>query len=236
MIRNLKALGLALVAVFALSALAASSASAVDKFTAAKSPVVITGTSHNNKFTITNPDVGFECTTSSFSATYTSGATEITVDATYTGTILQTSGTHEHCTATSPATKATVSMEGCDYDLTGNTTGLDNGKTDATVWVTCPTGKEIKIVTNAGCTIRVPSQTPTEGGVVYTNEAGKVKVDVTATGVTYTSEGPLCSLGGIPSEANNSDYTGDVVVSGFEDNGGTTEPFTEGAAVNVEVT
>jgi hypothetical protein len=237
MSRNLKALGLALVAVFALSALAASSAWAADKFTAAKSPVVVTGTSHSDKLTLTNPHITVQCTTSSFSATYTNGATEITLDTTFTGTVQQTSGTHEHCSATNPPTKATVSMEGCDFDLTGSTTGSDGGATDATTSLTCPAGKEVKYATNGGCTLTFPAQTPTEGGVTYVNEpGGKVRVNVTDTGFTYTSEGALCALAGIASEANSVDYADTVVLSGFEDHGGTTEPFSEGAAVSIEVT
>jgi hypothetical protein len=235
MSRNLKALGLALVAVFALSALAASSASAIDKFTTG-STAVVTGTSHDNVFRTTSPVFEATCTTSSFSGTVGFGATEITIDATYTGTINQTSGTHEHCTATTPASKTTVSMEGCDYDLTGSTTGSDGGKTDATVWVTCPAGKEIKMTTNSGCNFKVPGQTSTSGGVTYVNEpGGKVKAVMTSTGVTYTTEGALCALAGFPSEGNNADYIGTVVLSGFQDNGGNTEPFTEGNAVVIEV-
>ena len=52
MIRNLKALGLTLFALCALGVMTASVASATDFFTSVSSSALLTGTSHNNVFSI----------------------------------------------------------------------------------------------------------------------------------------------------------------------------------------
>jgi hypothetical protein len=235
MIRNLKALGLAVVAVFAMSAMTASAASATDFFTTSKESAWLTGTSHDNKFSLGNTN--FECTTSKFTATVENGKSVATALPNYTGRINET----PHGTACD-ATLGTVTIDvnDCHYKLTGETTGSDGG-TDATVWIECPTGQSIQITSSAGPVISVPSQTPTEGGVTYTNvpnhsAAGSaVKVTATATGITATCAPTFtCGLAGIPSHSNTSKYTGTVTVTGYEDGGGTTTAPTEGSPIPVE--
>jgi hypothetical protein len=243
MIRNLKVLGLVLGAVFAFSAAAASTASAVDTLTTAgQQNAIITATSHDHKFEITSTKTQVKCTTSVFSATAKNGASTITVEPTYFGTEKTTPAhaANEDCNASAPASWAIVDMNGCDYELTGHTTGKGVG-TDATVWVKCPVGKEITITTNVGCTIHIHEQTPTEGGVTYINETdagGKkvVKIKVTATGITYSAPAFACALGGIPSESNNSDYTGTAIAACFEDLKGTNHlTFVEGKQIDCEM-
>jgi hypothetical protein len=222
MIRNnLKTLGLALVAVFAFSAMAASSASAVDTFTGPAGSIPITATGTNNKLEITGAGAKFECTTAHFAGTTTSGSKEITVTPTYSGTMNVTPHT-THCSGTGPPLH--VHMNGCAYILTGNTTGEDPpvvGK-DATVWIECPivggVQKEITTTnTGLGVTIHIPPQTPTTGGVRYTNNvpvAGQVTIHTTLTGITYTCTPAFtCTLGGLGHHGNNSDYTGTIVAS-----------------------
>ena len=244
MTRNLKVLGLALVAMFTLGAVTASSAFAVDHFTAEKEKAVLTSTvSENNVFKITtgaeNPPK-VECKTSKFSGTFVTSATTVTVFPTYKGTVKKEVD-ENHCTF--GAGKAEVELNGCDYDLTGETTKEDKtGKVgkDAVVSVTCPKEKEITVKTNLGCTLHIPEQTPTEGGVVYTNitHLGKKAIEVTATvtGITYTSTGALCGAAGISSEGNNADYTGTVIGTCYEDlgNGEKTDEFKEGAQIGCE--
>jgi hypothetical protein len=206
-------LGLALGAVLALSAMAASSASAIDTFTGPAGNIPITGLSHDNKFEITGPGTNVQCTTSHFTGTITNGTSHATINATYSGKVNETPHDPNECT-TSIGT-ATIDMNGCDYDLTGTTTGSDEGLTDATISVTCPAPATHIIITNStGLKLKVPPQTPTSGGVTYTNQAGgKVKVKTTATGITYTCESAfLCGLAGIPTEGNTADYTGSVEV------------------------
>jgi hypothetical protein len=241
MIRNLKALGLALVAVCALGALAASSASAVtDVVTTPAGNTWVTGTSHDNKLTIPGKSE-VKCTTSKYFATVKNGDTHLTVGATYSGIIGETPHTNPDCTVEGVInTTALVAMNGCDYELTGTTTGLDAGKTDATVSVICPVGKKIEIKTTAGCTVSVPTQTPTVGGVAFTNKvpvAGKVTIDITATGVTYSTNF-ACQLAGLSAEANDALFTGTVVTEGFVDTSGTVaaDNAVEGASKSIEVT
>jgi hypothetical protein len=212
MIRNLKVLGLALGAVFAFSAMAASSASAIDTFTVeGGGSVAVSGLSHNNKFEITGPGTNVKCTTSTFSGTATNGASSLTITPTYTGKVEETP---HGVPCTSSIGTATIDMNSCDYDLTGTTTGSDTG-TDAIVSITCPANTEIVITNSTGLNLKIPAQTPTSGGVTYTNEAGKVNVKATSTGITYTCESAfLCNVAGIATEGNTADYTGNVVASG----------------------
>jgi hypothetical protein len=230
MTRNLKTLGLALVAVFAMSAIAASTALAAnDQFTTTKTTAWLTGTSHDNLYEITGAKQDFTCTTSQFTGTFKNKSTEVTVLATYTGLVNETPHNTEHkCSASIGTIK--IDMNHCHYILTGFTDKEDpkaSGKFDAKIWITCPedpaTKKEKEItITGAGtCTIQIPSQTPTEGGVVYENlplhtGGAAVKVTATVTGITYTST-PACGLLGIKAEANDTDYKGTVIVTGYED-------------------
>ncbi len=135
-------------------------------------------------------------------------------------------------------------MNGCHYRLTGSTTGEDPpvvGK-DATVWIECPVGQVIKITSNVGPVISIGSQTPTKGGVTYTNlpnhpGGASVTVKTTVTGITYSCAPAFaCGLGGIPTHGNDADYNGHVIVTGYEDTEGLPTPVTEGPRVPVSVT
>jgi hypothetical protein len=222
MTRNLKVLGLALGAMLVLGATAASSASAVDTLTAVKSPETISASNPhpnpgaNNKFIITGSGqilFSLECTTSKIHSTINNGASQAVLTAEYTGTINVSPHT-THCSST--FAPATVTMNGCAYILTGKTTGSDNG-TDAIIWVGCtPSTNEITIhIPGAGMTFEIPAQTPTSGGVKYTNEGPKIRIKATATGITYTCTPVfVCGLAGIASEDNNADYTGEALASG----------------------
>ncbi len=237
MIRKLKVLGLALGAVFALSATMASGASAVDTFTVEGGGVntaVLTGESANNIFEITSNGFKIECAVSRFAGTVTNGASTATIFPTYY--------------QTTPATKcpttlgnALVKMNGCDYDLTGSTTGSDGGAADATVSITCTGTNKIEIQGPLGCTLSIPAQTPTSGGVTYTNEGAgatrAVTVKATSTGITYTASN-ACTLVGFSTHGNDADFTGSVTVKGFVDNGSggpNPDEFSEGAQKGIEV-
>ncbi len=214
MIRNLKLLGLALGAVFAFSAMAASSASAVDTFTtSAGASDTATGVGTDNEFKITGPEAFVKCTTAHFSGTITNGSAHATITPTYTGRLNETPhGTK--CDSFANGT-STVNMNGCDYELSGNTTGTDAGATDATVSIICtPSTNEITITTSLGVVLKIPAQTPTSGGVTYVNKVGgKVEVKATATGITYTCETAFfCGINGIASAGNSADYIGTVLV------------------------
>jgi hypothetical protein len=235
MIRNLKAFGLSLVAMFALGAMSASAASAVDVVTT-EGTALVTGVGHDHEFkyyTVSN--VNFRCTTSRFAATVVNGASETTVDVTYSGTLNQGSN-HTHCNTNAGGT-VTVDTTGCGFILTGNTDAkvyTSDTKQDATVWVHCEGTNVIKITSSLGPVISVPAQTPTAGGVVYHNVAnGDVQVTATATGVTASCAPTFsCTLAGIPHHSNSTEYTGKVTMAGFAYSDALPTPVTEGAAKN----
>jgi outer membrane lipoprotein SlyB len=213
-----KALGLGLLMVLALSALA-SPATSSDSFTSAASSTVLTGTGEP-LFQFTPAKLQLTCKTSKYNGTFTGGAVgEITVTATYTGNATEEDG--PNCSG-AVVGNVSVNMNGCDYKFTGATTGVDHEYVTkfGTLTVTCPAGKEVEI-SWSGCTVKIPGQTPTEGGLTYTNETenglGILKAPVVLTGLTYTSTGPICALDGVSSEANTLDLLDIFKATGYED-------------------
>src|ERR1044072_7853430 len=152
--RNLKILGLALVASLALSAMAASAASA-------NTAVVTPGHHIEGLFGEDNPlnhaltgVAGVECTTAHYEGTATTST--ITLKPTF-----------ELCHTTSGA-PATVTVNGCDYQLTLG--GPLNGMVAPVkhVQLVCPGSAQIEVhvygnvnQTIHACTINIPGQTPT---------------------------------------------------------------------------
>jgi len=210
MIRNYKALGLAFVAMLALSAFMAQTASAVP-LTVEGKKVDLTGEQIEGKHKFTS-SATVECTTATFSSvhsTETSGQiNELTVTPTYTG-----------CTAFGFAT-AHVKTNGCTYTFTTPTDiGVETVTWDASqVHILCPESKKIEITpTSFGvsvCTQSVAAQTPTDAAnshVVGTNVANSIPMDValnvTLAGISYTGTGGACGTAG-----NNATYSGKATI------------------------
>ena len=128
MIRNIKALGLALVAVFAMSAMAASAAQAAE-FTAAEYPATITATPDGTgKQVFTSGPLGgkVRCNTVSGTSTLAGASTEMLAEEIeYTG----------ECKALG-LLPATIHMNGCKYRFT----------VSGSVHIECPTGASITVV------------------------------------------------------------------------------------------
>ncbi len=212
MSNKLKVLGLAFVAIFAMSAVAASAASAAETFHSDGHPTTLTAEAKTNQvFTTTVGKV--TCTAVSLdNTTITAEEThEITAHPTYTG-----------CTGPLGIT-IRVNMTSCDYNFTSTRTGEH-----AQVHIECATtGDEIDVRkeifgVESEC-IRVPAQTPTGGGVTYTNgEANGIRdvvVKATVTGIKYTEMGGVgCGTAG--TVVNDGTYTGEVTVKGDNDPGG----------------
>jgi hypothetical protein len=177
MIRNLKALGLALVAVFAMSALAASAAQALPELTAGAHGTAV-GTEIIHKDVGTGNNVGHE---------FTVGNRKIKCDeVSFTGDNLATSQTtltvtpsYNKCTTT-PALgvvlHGTVTLNGCDYMF--HATGFDAPLWTASVDIVCPKDKliEVHLYKNAGhteeaCTITIGPQEGLTGNSIE-NVAG----------------------------------------------------------------
>jgi hypothetical protein len=216
MMRNLKALGLALFAVLALGALAVASASAAgEQFHADVEPSVLTGTNEgegNHVFKAGEAEV--VCTTAKFAGTTsTKTTTSQNVHPTYSG-----------CTFLGSA--ATVDTAGCNYVLSSE---VGAGGV-APVEISCTGTNKIK-VTGAGCTLSFGSQL-TEGGATYKTLATtpKTVTSTSNTKATFTKSGLLC--GAVTGTVGT--YTGSVITKTYEDKGGPTneDEYTEGAQVN----
>ena len=219
MIRKFKALGLALVAVFAFSALAATGASAAT-FHSDVEPTIITGSNAgegSHVFKASGAEI--QCPIAEFKGT-AAKKTENTIKLhpTYGGCIFLEEN-------------AAIDTTGCDYIFHGTT----NAGGHLPVQISC-TGTNVIKVTTGACTLSFGNQTAT-GGVKATNfgsfSSRDMTVDATAT-VTFTKSGPLCFL----ISGTTGTYTGGTTVKGYVDNGVTGNidegaTYKEGAQVGV---
>lgn len=243
---NLKALGLALLAAFAMSAVAASAAHGTTaKFTAAEYPAVATGaqegqpTNSDNYFEAT-PNRKTECHVATYEATLAAASTELTVTPHYT-----------QCS--SSILDVTVDLNGCHFTFK---TGAIHSTTEVTgtATVNCAEGKEITITAGGAptCIIHIPGDNTVPGspknvnltGVTFTNIAnGDVTVDVDITNqIHYTdtdTQPILCPFMGESTNANGS-FRSTVLVEGFKEtkhgtNSTGNTSYEHGAAVNIDV-
>jgi hypothetical protein len=221
MIRNLKALGLALIAVFAFAAISAAGASAETPETKIHGALQttpdgtanITGTElgGNHKFVVAGIGT-VECQESEFHGHIAGKTTSPTFTPTY-----------NLCTMTvfGVSRPATVTHNECTYTLTAHHF-LEEQDTKGTgqIHVVCPPGKkiEIHVFNNAAhtelrCTYAVEPQTISTG-ISFHNTAvgsnGKKVVDITATkapAITKKLSGTVLQCGGAEFA---SEYTGTV--------------------------
>ncbi len=202
MTREFKTLGLCLVAVFAMSAVAATAAQA-EKFTSANYPAAVPGEQVGAlplEFEVTN--AGVECGTATFSGTLAAASETLTITPNY-----------QNCLV-GGAIPATVDLNGCDYlfHVTGvKTVGAD---------VECPTtagGVTDKIVITVpatGCEIQVPEQMGLKKLTVKNEAAGDMLITLAITNIQY-SQNAKCP-GGVQSEKTGA-YSGQITLKG--DNG-----------------
>jgi hypothetical protein len=215
MTRNLKVLGLALVAVFAMSAVVSSAAQAkfhtLTTFPTTES-VIFTGSALATQEFAVGSKATVKCSEVSLekASVNTDKSTSITAYPLYNKT--------ENTCEVSPFGKGTVHMNGCYYTFTSETdvNGL------AEVHVVCPPEKVIEITGPAGCTIKVGTQTVR--GVKYANkgegETGMyIEVTPEVTGIAYTSTG-ACQLIGIKASASDGTYKGAVKATADKINAG----------------
>jgi hypothetical protein len=216
MMRNIKMLGLAVLAISAMGIVGASAAQAgVGELHVETGPNAdITGEqTEQHVFLLTEFGVETRCTQALFEGTISGAvagqttATEATLTPQYTG-----------CTSFF-GSSATVNMNGCKYTITG-------GKSELTAEVDitgCTSGKGIEIVTSL-CTVKVPVQTGLSH-IVFANVAGPpkdVNAQVTVQGITYEfSAGSFCP-GAKGVLHHDGDYTGKATFKGFVDQGKTT--------------
>jgi hypothetical protein len=195
MVRKCKALGLALIAMFALSAFVAQGASAVPltvELPAGQKNAFYTGDQGGGLHEFTTPNGSVKCTTAVFAAktTVESTVNEITISPSYSG-----------CSAFGFAT-AHVKPNGCTYTFTTPTTIDANTVTwhPEQIHIVCSGENKIEITpTSFGvsvCTQFVGTQTPTKGHVVGKNVEKSSPMDilleVTLEGIHYTGTGGIC--------------------------------------------
>ncbi len=200
MTRKFKALGLAILALCAMSAFAASSASA--NFDGEVEHVNLEGNqTGNHVFTTAVGTV--TCKKAKFTGTSLSGTAVV---GGWTTSDITVAASYSECTAF--GFSATVNMNGCEYTMTRTTIDA-NSVPIGPVHVICPGTNKIKIVAAGFCTMEVGAQTP-EGHVSYKNEgAGKsrdVLVTSTVTGISYSGN---CGSG------SGGTYSGGVTTKGF---------------------
>lgn len=211
MTRNLKALGLALIAAFAISAVVASTASAAAaKFRSEASSTILTGKQHagNDKFVTDGGTV--ECNEATYVGSQTgTEATEASVTPTYSG-----------CTAFFFINVPIVTNE-CEYTFTSGEKNAQ-GNFEGSTHIECPAGKAIEVKASSTCTVTVGTQTPTGGTITYTNvgtgTTREITVDVALTGIHYTEDG---SGTGCPhgQATTNGTYNGAALVTGENEEG-----------------
>jgi hypothetical protein len=189
MIHKSKVLGLAFVAVAAMSVAAVPAAQASELHATFAGNVSILGsnTAQHSQHVFTTAAGSIKCTQSLFEGTapYVGGpqvtAQELTLTGRYTG-----------CTGFGLA--ATLDMSGCKYtvtnkhSVTGHTTALT-----AYVDITgCTTGKTIEVTMAGPCLVTFPEQ-HNLGHIVFSNNPAASPHDVTAnftvTGITYEAHG-----------------------------------------------
>jgi hypothetical protein len=250
--RQLKALGLALVAFVALSAVVAQGALAEEFFHTHAKHVVITGEQHPQfpqQRTIFNNNAGDkkgELTCKKLHLTGDEEGVETPGTGTWTSTTLTVHPVYEECEITTPfKSAATVNTGKCHYRTTSNTEVTTKEPVEqkhARVRITCPKGENIRIETpSTGCVITINNEENPVGsgefgqttthGVVYTNvntsatkETNKKEITAHDTwkGIKYTSNF-TCQLAGIPASSEKAEYEGTRTTRVFKYVSGTTE-------------
>jgi hypothetical protein len=222
MIRNLKALGLALVAMFAMSAVVAAAAQATASNFKADS------TTENAIFKASedpgNPTQDFLTDFGDFKCqTVSAEGTAAKTTASVTATNVKYAGHFEggeECEALSQAFGAEVKFNGCDYVFhAGTSTGT--GTSAGTADIECPEEAVIEVAVAGGlCTVTVPEQTGL-GPITYHNVAVEgsnndvvtLEAEIDNT-IDYEGHGLFCETGA----RFNGDYFGSAVVKAFNHN------------------
>jgi hypothetical protein len=200
MTRNLKILGLSVLAGLALSATSASPASASPKFHSEFAGIFLTGGQTGVVANVLTTDLGeMKCNVVKFNGT----------QAAMTTTTMTLTPKYEECKI--GGENAVVTMHGCNY-----TFHLEEQEepVEARMGIECPVGQKIEIDT-AECTTTISPQEPRKT-VTFTNEGEgttrSVIADLNVTGIHYIEHGAGCASQKETTE--NGTYTGVITVKG----------------------
>ena len=144
MIRNLKVLGLALVAAFALSAVVASAAMAQQGLLTSDGPVTLTGseTGAANANALVAFGLEIQCPGSSYVGHKAGSTTELIPNGATEATL---SPTYKACVVAGLNWPATVTLNGCNFlAKTGETTGVGDTY-GVSASLKCPAGKDVTL-------------------------------------------------------------------------------------------
>jgi hypothetical protein len=204
MIRNLKMMGMSLMAILAMSAIAAAGASAQSQmFHSDGSPTTLKSDALNAQV-FSSPAGEVKCNTVTLDEASFTGETLTTITA---------QPTYTNCKAFIPGeVAASVDFSECDYKFTS----------DGPTHLECEGGGSVHIrVTafNLNCFDVEPQEV---SGVTYTNGekegVSDITLDANVTGLKYVEKG-VCGSG---ETTENATYTGEVTVTGFNEGGGKT--------------
>jgi hypothetical protein len=194
MIRNLKALGLVMVAAIAMSSIMSSAASAQQGMLTSDGPVTLHGEAGTYAwftFGVTGECKGASFTGHKYNVTphtfINSGATQITL----------TPLSFPDCTVTYPVIGKhtfTVTMNGCDYVLNIEGTVEKNIYAFATD-IVCPEGKAIELdnwFPFPNCTVTIKPQSGIKGGKVKSMESGDIALEGEFKKILIEKHGSMC--------------------------------------------
>jgi hypothetical protein len=201
MMRSFKALGMALLAVFAMSAIAASAASANQFHSSVEKTTLTVASNEDQKFLYESGGKTVKCTGVGGSGEANTATTStVTFNPTYSG-----------CTVDGIAfSTAQVSFNECDY-LFHVDASANEGATDVVCTGSSQITITVKVFGVSVCTFHIGKQTPS-GKSKYANSGAKqVKVQPNQTGITGSKQGG--SECGSASSTSGT-YTGSVVVKG----------------------
>lgn len=213
MFRHIKALGLGIVAIGAMSMMVASAAQGAQlHVNTAAGKAIITGTqTENHKFQVTSSAAGpsVQCAQGHFESTVEGAGQQITVQE------LTVTGQYTGCTFL--GLNATITMNGCKFTFTNTTptTSLTQ-LVDVTGCTAAAPRIEVHV---PGCTLTIPQQHGLSH-VVFTNQAnGHVEADATVSGITYETHGPACAHQPETVLKHDGTYHGKVTLTGFQHGG-----------------
>lgn len=213
MTRKFKALGLSLVAVFAMSAVVASAAQAGH----------IGWESGATKLTAKALQIQeFDTTAGTIKCNEISGEVDLSkysnpTETLETENLKYTNNGSSNCESSVSGFEPTVEMNECDYRFHADETVENNPDAiEVTTDVVCPTGKDITINGGFLCTVHVGSQSGLTTLTATTNTEvtpEDIVLEPDVTNIDYSHEG-LCGFG----SGTDGTYNGDVTITAEDNN------------------